>query len=200
MIKVTQHFQIAELNRMASRKEKRADEPAEKPYECAVGDCYATLKSRMFPSHYKRVHKMQTGRYRCSSCDFMCSYQASCILQHISKKHKDEEAVATFNPFINEESPRVKDKHTDDCAQDKLKVKVLKPTRKVSQKGQKVKTDIVLLNMNSKKETASMRGKMNMQAPGGSKAGKRKFNEDQSVLLTETNKRRKSEETVSSSR
>ena len=156
---------------MAKERVKRGGEPAERAYRCLTNNCRKKLRNRYFPEHYEEIHQLQTGRFECSSCNFMCSRQARCIIKHIKKAHKSDAATAIFNPFKCQEAPRIKGEHTDDCRREKLMAKVAtKKARKVT----------------ARKTTAKRKGKVNNQVGNSSKD-----TTAQEIVADETGKKRK---------
>ena len=115
------------------RRRNRSKEPAEKGYECIEEGCDSVVKNRFFPEHYETHHRMRSGRFECSICGYKCSNKAVCISKHIRRVHKNSEARVIYNPYLNQEECRIKNEHTDECGDEKAKVKP-KRIRKVSKK------------------------------------------------------------------
>ena len=105
------------------RRRNRSKEPAEKGYECIEEGCDSVVKNRFFPEHYETHHRMRSGRFECSFCGYKCSYKAVCIAKHIRRVHKNSEARVIYNPYLNQEECRIKNEHTDECGDEKAKVK-----------------------------------------------------------------------------
>ena len=89
-----------------ARRKNNPDDPREKLYNCADGECTAQLKNSEFPQHYLNIHESNTGRYECSGCEYQCSNSDICIQNHIDEVHEGEDVEASFNPFKKSEFPQ----------------------------------------------------------------------------------------------
>ena len=150
-----------------ARRKNNSNDPREKLYNCADGNCKAQLKNSEFPQHYLNAHNSNTGRYECnaSGCEFLCSNSDICIHNHIDEEHDGENVEASFNPFKKTDFPRIKDRCTDQCGDEKVKVKgKRKVFRKVNQESDKAVVETVTISMNSRSRAAIGEGTMNSQA------------------------------------
>ena len=192
----------------------RRKNPRGKLKNCAVARCTAKLKNSEFPQHYLNVHESDTGRFECSGCGYQCSNSDICIQNHIDEVHEEEEnAEASFNPFRKQNLPRITNQHTDQCRDDRVKVKVKsKAPKKVSQEREKVEMRTITVSMNSQPRVVIPAGNMNTQTENvvrakksrvitnENNANKRRSNEVEQVDVEVTPKRRKPDEAGSSTK
>ena len=192
----------------------RRKNPRGKLKNCAVARCTTKLKNSEFPQHYLNVHESDTGRFECSGCGYQCSNSDICIQNHIDEIHEEEEnAEASFNPFRKQNLPRITNQHTDQCRDDRVKVKVKsKAPKKVSQEREKVEMRTITVSMNSQPRVVIPAGNMNTQTENvvrakksrvitnENNANKRRSNEVEQVDVEVTPKRRKPDEAGTSTK
>ena len=196
----------------------RRKNPGGKRKNCIVASCTMKLKNSDFPQHYSQMHGSETGRFECNKCNYSCSNSDICIDNHIDKAHEEEDkAEASFNPRREPDFPRITNQCTDQCRDEKVKVRMRSkaskkdshlPVREVEKSSQ---SPSIRLSMNSQARAAIPAGSMNGQNGSVVKTkkprvnsnennvNKRKSNDGEQSNIEDTPKRRKPDEVETSS-